>query len=121
MNYQLRSRDVRITIEEQLGIYDTQTRFDICDETGKVIDDAQGYGYKTAQAAHRAASYKFKGGKKKVDEAKAFWRQHKEFATKLSEAMEYSFKDPMSDEELVAFAAECGVLSFNPKLIKWLP
>ena len=71
MNYQLQPRQVRIAIDAAHGIYETQTRFDICDATGKVIDDAQGYGYKTEQSAHKAAAYKFKGGQKKADDAKA--------------------------------------------------
>lgn len=34
-------------------------RFVVIDEvTGEVLDDAQGYGYKTAQNAHRAYGYK---------------------------------------------------------------
>jgi len=121
MHYQLKSRQVRVTIDEDYGMYETQTRFDICDADGKVIDDAQGYGYKTAQSAHKAAAYKFKGGKQKADAVKKFWRQHKEFARKLSEFLLINFKDPPSDAEIVAFAAECGVPGFNPKFIKALP
>ena len=121
MNYQLKSRQVRVAIEEEFGIYEMQTRFDICDADGKVIDDAQGYGYKTAQSAHKAAAYKFKGGKQKADAAKAFWRKHKEFAKKLSDVLLINFKDPPSDPEIVAFAAECGISNFNPKFIKALP
>ena len=121
MNYQLKARTVRVAIDEEFGIFDTQTRFDICDTNGKVLDDAQGYGYKTAQAAHKAAAYKFKGGKQKVDAAKAFWRKHKDFARKLSDILLDNFKDPPTDAEIVAFAAECGVANFDPKLVEALP
>ncbi len=121
MNYQLKSRRVQIAMDAASGLYETQTRFDICDATGKVLDNAQGYGYKTAQSAHKAAAYKFKGGRQKADEAKAFWRQHKKFAAQLSEMLELNFKDPLSDKEIVAFAAECGVPNFNPKLCRSLP
>lgn len=121
MSYQLKDRTVRIAIDEEFGIFDTQTRFDICDLDGKVLDNAQGYGYKTAQAAHRAAAYKFKGGKQKADAAKAFWREHKDFAEKLSDVLLINFKDPPTDAEIVAFAAECGIANFNPKLVKALP
>ena len=48
MNYQLKSRQVQIAMDAASGLYETQTRFDICDATGKVLDNAQGYGYKTA-------------------------------------------------------------------------
>ena len=66
MNYQLKSRQVQIAMDAASGLYETQTRFDICDATGKVLDNAQGYGYKTAQSAHKAAAYKFKGGRKRT-------------------------------------------------------
>ena len=33
------------------------------DETGKVLDDAQGYGYRTAQKAHAAYAYRHSNGK----------------------------------------------------------
>lgn len=121
MSYQLKSRQVRVAIDEEYDMYETQTRFDICDLEGKVMDNAQGYGYKTAQSAHKAATYKFKGGKQKADAAKAFWREHKEFAKKLSDVLLINFKDPPSDEEIVAFAAECAVSNFNPKFVKALP
>ena len=109
MSYQLKSRQVRVAIDEDYGLYETQARFDICDADGKVIDDAQGY------------AYKFKGGKQKADAAKAFWRQRKEFDRKLSEVLLINFKDPPSDAEIVAFAAECGIPNFNPKFVKALP
>lgn len=76
-----------------------------------------GYGYKTAQSAQKAAAYKFKRGKKKQDAAKAFWRKYKDFAQKLSEALLASFKDPPTNAELIAFAAECGVINFDLKLV----
>lgn len=39
----------------------SETRFCIISaKTGEVLDDAQGYGYKTAQKAHAAYAYKFK-------------------------------------------------------------
>ena len=121
MNYQLKSRQVRIAIDEEFGMYETQTRFDICDADRKVIDDAQGYGYKSAQSAHKAAAYKFKGGKHKADAATAFWRQNKEFARKLSDVLLVNFKAPPPDSEIAAFAAECGISNFNPKFVKALP
>ncbi len=91
MNYQLKSRTVRIAIDEEFGIFDTQIRFDICDRDGNVIDDAQGYGYKTAQSAHKAASYKLNGGKRR------------------------------SDAAIIAFAAACGIIGFDPKMVRSLP
>ncbi len=121
MNYQLKSRAVRIAIDEEFGICDTQTRFDMCDMDGNVIDDAQGYGYKTAQSAHKAASYKLNGGKQRSDAAKAFWRKHKDFAKTLSDWLLVNFKDPPTDAAIIAFAAECGITDFDPKMVRSLP
>jgi hypothetical protein len=125
MEYQVKARTVRVIIDEEFGIFDTQTRFDICDVNGEVIDNAQGYGYKTAQSAHKAASYKFKGGKQKVDtakaSAKAFWRNNQDFANKLIYVLEANFKDSPTEAEIVAFAAECGVVAFDTKYMNYIP
>ena len=55
-------------------------RFVIIDHAGTVVDDAQGYGYKTAHNAHKVIWYKFDGGRKKMGKRKSaarrFWREH---------------------------------------------
>ena len=43
-------------------------------DTGEILDDAQGYGYKTAQKAHAAWAYKNRD--KSKDKAKAEKRRH---------------------------------------------
>jgi hypothetical protein len=48
--------------------YWKEGRFFIIDEnTGEIIDDAQGYGYKDKQKATKAMWWKFNGGKEKKD------------------------------------------------------
>lgn len=42
----------------------TEIRYKIIDNN-KIIDDAQGYGYKSKVSANKAIAYKFKGGKQK--------------------------------------------------------
>lgn len=121
MEYQLTTRLVKIPIEPEFGLYEHQTRYDICDMQGNVIDDAQGYGYKTAQSAHKAAAYKFKGGKKKSDEAKAFWRKNKDFAKKLNYLLEVNFKDLPTNQEVIDFALENNVTDFKIEFVKHLP
>ena len=37
-----------------------ETRYVIADDDGKIVDDAQGYGYKTKQNAMKAMWWKFK-------------------------------------------------------------
>ena len=56
-----------------------ENRYIIIDkDTGEIIDDAQGYGYKTHESARKAMWYKFEGGKKKMDSEKSkafkFWK-----------------------------------------------
>jgi hypothetical protein len=48
-----------------------QNRFAVANADNKIIDDAQGYGYKTAQNAHKVLNWKFKGGNKKNEERKS--------------------------------------------------
>ena len=52
-----------------------EVRYRIVAEDGNVIDDAQGYGYRSAMKAQKAMWYKFKGGKQKMkhDERTRQW------------------------------------------------
>lgn len=65
---------------------DTRGRFILVSSEDKntILDDAQGYGYKTAQNAAKAAWYKFDNGKVTLDKrsttAKTFWRKNKTVA-----------------------------------------
>ena len=51
----------------------TETRYRITVD-GKVVDDAQGYGYKSAAAAHRSWSYQY-GGKRRQTEKRVAARR----------------------------------------------
>ena len=77
--------------------YGTETRFAIAEEDGKIIDDAQGYGYTTAQKAHKAMWYKFQGGKKKIKNKeknrRIFFKQHIGLEEFLNDIMENNFKE----------------------------
>lgn len=52
-----------------------ETRYVIADDDGKIVDDAQGYGYKTKQNAMKAMWWKFKNGKCKHDELARWWKK----------------------------------------------
>jgi len=52
-------------------------RYAIADTNGKIIDDAQGYGYKSKQAAYKVANYKFKGGKSRAHKKRVNARKWK--------------------------------------------
>lgn len=99
-------------------------------ETHEVIDNANGYGYKTRQNAEKAAWYKFKGGKAKKDaekrEATAFWRQHKDFGTAIQEYCETWFKEiargeTEPDADMAQLAQEMGVEGFKKQYVEYLP
>ena len=75
-------------------------RYIVVDEaTGEVLDDAQGYGYKTAQNAHRAHAYKSMPPKKKRQRDAAKRRvqrwcgQHREVVQHFDQAAFYAMKD----------------------------
>ena len=96
-------------------------------DTGKVLDDAQGYGYKTKQNAIKAGWYRFGGGKQKVDsikhESSSFWRQNKDFSKKCSKLSEDWFKEIARgevdwEEECEKLATEMGVVGFQRKFLE---
>ena len=94
-----------------VDMLDRPGRFEIVDkETGEIIDNANGYGYKTKTNAYKAGWFKFGGGKKKVDDAVAWWRmpEHREFLKWLNDSAFYFAKDYGEDyeKELADAAAE---------------
>lgn len=60
-------------------------------KTGEILDDAQGYGDRTAQKAHAAYAYKnrtpgqAKKHKNNIKKAKEWWTKHKELASTLAQ------------------------------------
>lgn len=64
-------------------------------ETGEILDDAQGYGYKSVQKAYAAYTYKTRDKNKdaekqaKVKHIRKWLKAHKEFANLMSE---YAFE-----------------------------
>ena len=75
-------------------------RYAIFDEdTGAILDDANGYGYKDAQKAHKAMWWKFNGGKEKVDHSKKLAKDwikegnNQKIFNELNSAAEDCFKE----------------------------
>ena len=86
--------------------------------TGKVLDDAQGYGYKTKQGAYKAWTFKRNAGnpKKYKDNQKKkaldFIKSHKELCREICDMSFYALKDGgegLSDAEIMDFLKEHGV------------
>jgi hypothetical protein len=61
--------------------------------TNKLLDDANGYGYKTKQSAIKSAWYKYDGGKQKVKETTNFWDKNKEIKKYIEKLYEYNMKE----------------------------
>lgn len=84
-------------------------RFCIIDtDTGVVFDDAQGYGYKTAQNAHKALSYKqrskeeFEKERNIENAVKNFCKSHSSFENDIDDALFQAVKNgiPMTEKEI---------------------
>ena len=71
-------------------------RFAVADPSGKIADDADGWGYKTKQNAHKAAWYKLSGGKKNLNnrngELKRFLKDHPGLGNFIDEVLERNVK-----------------------------
>ena len=100
-------------------------RYVVVDEaTGEVVDDAGGYGYKSAQNAHRAYAYKSMPPKKKRQRDAArrlvhrWCAQHPEFMQHVEQSMFYAMKDGqnVTEADVRAVLAEHGLeLPFSVK------
>jgi GTP-binding protein EngB required for normal cell division len=90
---------VRVVVSSSLSEgYDR--RYVVVDAaTEEVLDDAPGYGYKTAQNAHRAHAYKSMSPQKKrqrdaVKKGVRRWcEKHADFMTDVERSMLYALKD----------------------------
>lgn len=103
-------------------------RFAIVDADGVIVDDAQGYGYKSKQAAHKVIWYKFKGGKDKIASANAagrnYWRDKKHIAKAIDKYVDNNLKEIARDEvtadDFIVWAkADFGV-ELDRKMVDWL-
>jgi len=99
---------MKIEIKPNCDMYDQ--RFIIVDDDGKLLDDAQGYGYKSKQKAIKAMWYKFKGGKQKINqkqqERKKFFNQYKGLEKFLDKIYENNYKEisrgEVTNEDILA-------------------
>lgn len=75
-------------------------RWILVDETtGEILDDAQGYGYKSAAGAHRAYAYKTMPKQKKQQrehiryQVEQFWKQHRAISDDIDSFMFDAYKN----------------------------
>lgn len=72
-----------------------KNRFAIFDLTGKCIDNANNYGYKSKRNAYRAAYFKFNGGVERKRKIEAWWDNHKDFSDRLTDELFCEWKDTL--------------------------
>lgn len=69
--------------------------------TKEIINDANGYGFKTSHACHKAMWYK-NGGKKKIHDTKAdvdtWCKNNKAIVPEINKLVEYNFKEILSGQ-----------------------
>ena len=80
--------------------YWKEGRYIIIDEnSGEIVDDAQGYGYKDKQKATKAMWWKFSGGKEKKDDEKKLFNAwikieiNKNILNEINNTIEDNFKE----------------------------
>ena len=81
-----------IKVDYDYGITETETRYRIVStETGEILDDAQGYGYRTAQKAYAAYSYKTRDRSKDAEkharrrEIMKWFKEHNDFKESMDQ------------------------------------
>lgn len=96
------------TIKDEYEEYSTtEIRYRIVSvDTGEVLDDAQGYGYKTAQKAYAGYSYKnrdkSKAKQEKVNKIKKWMKENKSFIKYLEVIAFEIMKDSCCNETINA-------------------
>lgn len=94
----------------------TETRYIIIDDDGVIVDDTQGYGYKSVVSAKKALWYK-SGGKEKIlkekNEALLFWTEHKDINNFVKNIYEMMDKED-TDDSIIKSIVE----KFNTKIKK---
>jgi hypothetical protein len=90
----------KVSIDYGCGITDYETRYRIvATDTGEILDDAQGYGYKSIQKAFAAYAYKHRDRSKDAEKAarkrhiEKWLEDHKDFENRMDDAAIWALKD----------------------------
>lgn len=86
-------------IQDYDGIKVKETRFVIVDKEGNIIDDAQGYGYKTKSGAYKAHYYKSDPIRVIIDKEIKKWK-------KQNSKLFYELRDELDNRLYNAFILE---------------
>lgn len=116
-------------ISFKIEFNDRLKRFIIIDDNGKLLCDAQGYGYKTQESARKAGWFKFSGGKDKIKQEEKWWRRNKEFAKTVNSLYWDNLKmigiGEITEDDIFEtakeIAEESGIVDFDRRRMKYLP
>lgn len=110
----MKNQKYKAIYSETLSSLSRNSRFVIINpDTGKILDDAQGYGYKTIQKAYAAYSYKNrdktkdKEHEKKFRKIKKWMKEHNDFVEAMNQYSLEIAKGSWGSEE-----------KFNAKFVK---
>ncbi len=97
---------VKRPMDKTCNPWEQDDRWVIVDfRTGNIIDDAQGYGYKSPQKAAKAGWWKFKGGKIRTNNeekiVKLWMSNNAKYVEEYENIVICNFKDLPSKNELV--------------------
>lgn len=110
-------QNYKVVEDQSLGD-EYEKRYIVVDsETGEVLDNAQGYGYKSVQNAYKCFGYKSKHkntklhSRKTKELVKGFIKKHEDIFENLSEIMFISLKDgdEFSDEDIKNYLKENNI------------
>ena len=103
-----------------------ETRWIIVDKDNNLLDNANGYGYKTKRNAYKAGWYKFQGGRGKINKIESWWKGNKAFSKRLNNLCEYWCKEIARgevdfDKEAIRIAEEMKIQGFDVKFLRYIP
>ena len=117
--------NITVIKDTNLSNYDDERYVIINADTGEVVDDAQGYGYKSVRNAYRSWAYKTRDTSKdeeiqdKVKEIKQWMDEHKDFIRQIDDLAWYGIKDGenyITPKEIAKMFVEQNlVIDFTPK------
>ena len=125
------SKNIKAIKSEVLSSRRSERYVIVDTETGEILDDAQGFGYKSAPKAYAAFNYKNKSDKDKLDQMEHYvkvfkWMiSHKDVIRYFDDIEFYSVKypgeyEPVSIKDAQEIMKKYDVNFFKPKDLKYV-
>ena len=125
------SKNIKAIKSEVLSSRRSERYVIVDTETGEILDDAQGFGYKSAPKAYAAYGYKNKSDKEKIEKMEHYlkvfkWMMaHKDVVRYFDDIEFYSVKypgeyEPVSVKDAQDIMKKYNVDFFKPKDLKYV-